>query len=159
MALLSVSSVVGALLYGRRTWQQGPGRRLVFLVAGISVAGGGLAIADSPVLFTGMIAALGLLLTPTMVTGFLLVDILTPEQTRTEASSWINTANNAGINVGAAMGGLLVDHVSLAGAFGAGATLAVLCTLAAASRARSMDPASQEEVPRSREPEVPAFAT
>ncbi|TFD28814.1 hypothetical protein [Cryobacterium lyxosi] len=50
-----------------------------------------------------------LFLAPSLVTGYLLADDVTAPEVRTEASSWINTAVNAGAAVAAVMVGFAMD--------------------------------------------------
>ena len=72
------------------------------------------------------------------MTGYLLADALTGEGFRTEASTWLNTACNAGAAAGAAVAGVLADSSGTPAAFLTGAALAAACVLVGASRARSM---------------------
>ena len=85
-----------------------------------------------------LLTALGLFLAPALVTGYLLADELSPASARTEASSWINTASNAGAAIGAALAGVLVDNVNTTAAFVAGAAAACLCVLLAGCRAHTI---------------------
>lgn len=138
LAVLSIGSAVGGLLYGRRTWRLPPGRRLLLLAAGLSLAAGALVLASETPLLAALLLVLGVLLAPALITGYLLADHLSPRSARTEASSWINTATNAGAAASAALAGLIVDHHGVASALATGAALAGGCTLLAAVRATSL---------------------
>lgn len=61
-----------------------------------------------------------------------LADALTTRDVQTEASSWVNTAVNAGASLAAAAGGILVEEWSITATFALGTTAAVLATLIAA---------------------------
>ena len=135
LAALSFGSAVGGLLYGQKLWRQPPVVRLLVLGAALSLTSATLAGAQHVLVLGVLLTALGLFLAPALVTGYLLADELSPAGARTEASSWINTASNAGAAIGAAMAGVLVDHVSTTAAFAAGAAAACLCVLLASCRA------------------------
>jgi len=135
LAALSFGSAVGGLLYGHKLWRQPPVVRLLALGAALSLTSATLAVAQHVLVLGVLLTALGLFLAPALVTGYLLADELSPASARTEASSWINTASNAGAAIGAALAGVLVDHVNTTAAFVAGAAAACLCVLLASCRA------------------------
>jgi predicted MFS family arabinose efflux permease len=138
LAVLSVGSATGGLLYGRRTWRLRLGVRLLLLSAGLGLAAGTLLLATETPLLIALLLSLGLLLGPALITGYLLADQLSPTSSRTEASSWINTATNAGAAASAALAGLLVDQHGVASALAAGAAIACSCTVLAALRAATL---------------------
>jgi predicted MFS family arabinose efflux permease len=138
LAALSVGSAVGGLLYGRRAWRLPAGLRLLVLAAGFSIAAWTLVLASGTPLLAALLLVLGLLLAPALITGYVLADHFTPMSARTEASSWINTATNAGAAAGAALAGLLVDHHGVTSALATGAAVAGGCTVLAAVRASSL---------------------
>jgi len=138
LAVLSVGSAAGGLVYGRRTWSTPPGVRVLLLVAGLSVASAALALASGTLVLGALLLALGVLLGPALITGYLLADRFSAAGAKTEASSWINTATNAGAAASAALAGLLVDRHGTASALAAGAALASGCTLVAAARVSNL---------------------
>jgi len=138
LAALSLGSAVGGLLYGQKLWRQPPVVRLLALGAALSLTSATLAVAQHVLVLGVLLTALGLFLAPALVTGYLLADELSPASARTEASSWINTASNAGAAIGAASAGVLVDHVNTTAAFTAGAAAACLCVLLASCRAHTI---------------------
>lgn len=138
LAALSLGSAFGGLLYGRRNWRPPPSVRLLALAAALSTTSAALAAAQHVLVLGALLITLGCFLAPALITGYLLADDLSPAAVRTEASSWVNTASNAGAAASAAVAGVLVDRVDTTAAFAVGAGLAALCTLMAGSRARSM---------------------
>lgn len=132
LAAFAAGSTVGGLGYGRRAWRSSPARRLVVLGVGMALLTGLLALAPGVVLLGFGLAAVGFFLAPSLVTGYLLADDLTDEEVRTEASSWINTAVNAGAALAAAAAGVAVEAASPSAAFVMGAAAALLCVLVAA---------------------------
>jgi hypothetical protein len=146
LALLSVGSATGGLLHGRHARPRSLTVRLVVLVTGMTASTAVLAAAPDGWVLGGLLLALGSFLAPSLVAGYLLVDALTGEEVRTEASTWLTTACNAGAAAGAAVAGVLADSSGTTAAFLTGAALAAACVLGGASRAGSMrrpvDPAS-----------------
>lgn len=132
LAAFSAGSAIGGLLYGRRHWSSPPHRRLVAITAALAVASA-LLIPTPGVLLLGVVlAAVGFFLAPSLITGYLLADALAARDVQTEASSWVNTAVNAGASLAAAAGGVMVEQLGIAATFAFGTTAAVLASLAAA---------------------------
>ncbi|GJF32465.1 MFS transporter [Kitasatospora sp. NE20-6] len=135
LALFSVGGAVGGLAYGRRTWRSGPGPRLLVLAAAAAGCYTLPVLVPSP---AG--AAVGLLLAGActdalLVTGYLLVDVLVPAGSRTEAGAWVNTAWNLGGAFGSSAAGLLMDRAGAAAGFtAAGAVLGAAAVLGAVWR-------------------------
>ncbi len=113
LAAMSVGSAIGGLLYGRRAWKLGPAQRLwrIVLVLAATVAALSLAERSSWALGAGLFIV-GLCVSPVLIIAYTLSDRLTPESARTEASSWVNTAGNAGATGGQVTAGLLADHLT-----------------------------------------------
>jgi predicted MFS family arabinose efflux permease len=66
------------------------------------------------------------------VVAYLAADDVTPPYQRTEASTWINTANNLGSAAGAALAGPVIEHATPSWGFlSAGVLLAVLAAACA----------------------------
>lgn len=112
LAAVSVGSAVGGLIWGRIHHRRQTSVQLGTLVA--AMAAGGLAAAYAPSLpLLGLaLGLLGLVTAPVFVVAYLAADALVPHSGRTEATTWVNTANNTGIALGAAAAGVLVDHVN-----------------------------------------------
>lgn len=131
LAAFSASSAAGGLLYGRHHFRAPLTGRLLASGTLMALCCLLLAVAPSLVLLGAGLALVGFFLAPSLVTGYLLADELTRPEVRTEASSWINTAVNAGASLAAAGGGLLVDRIGPGAAFTAGAGVALACLLVA----------------------------
>lgn len=145
LALLSAGSGVAGLVYGHRTWRSALAPRLVVLSVALTAVSALAALATNAIVIGFILIGIGIFLAPTVVTGYLLADALTAEHVRNEASTWINTAVNSGAAAGAALAGLLVDRSSTSVAFAVGAGIAVLATLTAAARVRSVNRAVHEK--------------
>lgn len=80
----------------------------LFAVSGIGVAVA--ALTPNLVLLGGALALTGLVDGPTFIVAYLASDSLVAERHRTEAGTWVNTATNTGLAVGAAGAGVLIDR-------------------------------------------------
>ncbi|MGI9155333.1 MAG: MFS transporter [Marmoricola sp.] len=125
-AAIAAGSVVGGLLWGRRRHTRGRSAHLGALVGvlAVGVALGG--VAPNLVALGVVMAVAGVAIAPLFVVSYVASDALAPKHQRTEASTWVNTANNIGSAAGAAGAGLLVERVSAGSAFAAGGLLLAL---------------------------------
>ena len=131
LSAFAAGSAIGGLLYGRHAWRSPLQSRLLLLGGAMAVLCGALALAPTVVLLAIGLATVGFFLAPSLVTGYLLADELTAPGVRTEASSWINTALNAGAAVAAAGIGVVADTASPIVGFVVGAAGALGCLLVA----------------------------
>ncbi|MEU8784836.1 MFS transporter [Streptomyces sp. NPDC048637] len=128
-AALSTGSLVGGILYGRRHW---PGRlrgQLLATAALFALAWVPLAANPAPLAATALTALPGVVLTALITCAFLMVDVLAPVGTTTEAYAWLIAAVGAGQAAGTALAGLCAGHSTIGAALpacGAAFTLAVL---------------------------------
>jgi predicted MFS family arabinose efflux permease len=114
-------------------------RRFVALQALFAVGLLPLLLADSLPLMTGLMLVAGLALAPVAAAGYLVVDRIAPPGTVTEATTWVMTANVAGAALGAALGGLVVQHVGVRAALLVACGGPALGTLVTLARRRTLD--------------------
>ena len=131
LAAFAAGSAVGGLLYGQRTWRSSLVKRLLISVTVMTALCALLTTIEFVVVLGFALAAVGFFLAPSLVTGYLLADDLTAAEVRTEASSWINTAVNAGAAVAAVMVGFAVDALEPRLGFIIGAAVALILVMAA----------------------------
>jgi MFS family permease len=127
VALVSVGAIVGGLAFGAKTVRADPVNLLPVVLAiyggtlaPLSVASGALAA------FAGLLVAVGT--TSAVVLACLNVRIVAgvPAEREVEAYSWLNAFTVAGLAVGPAVGGLLIEWLGTRSAFTAAALLAGL---------------------------------
>jgi MFS family permease len=129
LAAFALGSVVGGLAWGRWRHTSLVSRQLAALVAltGVGLVVAGLA---TPLLLTAAALVLaGLAMSPAFVVAYVASDNLVSDANRNEANTWVSTANNGGVALGAAAAGAAIDSSSTATALYAGA--AVLLVTAA----------------------------
>jgi len=137
LALFSIGSMAGGLLYSARSWQRSVARRYPAILLAVAILVTPLLVAGSlaAALFCSAIAGLGV--APMLACQFSLVGTLAPAGSTTEAFTWHRAATVGGIAGGSALGGALVDAGGAGGAFALACTVAALaCVLAVLGRRR-----------------------
>jgi MFS family permease len=109
LALWSIGSMAGGVLYGARSWQLQVDVRYVRLLAAIAILTAPLALADSLAWGMGLSLLAGLALAPMFSCQYTLVSRLAPKGAAAEAFTWQTAAVVAGIAAGSACSGALVD--------------------------------------------------
>jgi MFS family permease len=140
LALFSIGSMAGGLLYSATSWRRPIGLRYIGLLLALAVGVAPLIVAHS--LLAGLLlsALAGLGVAPLLSCQFSLVGALAPVGTATEAFTWHRGATIAGMAGGSTLGGSLIDAHGAPGAFALGcASVAIACALATLWRQR-IDP-------------------
>ena len=127
LALFSVGSILAGLAYGTWTWRAPLAHRLGVSVGALLVST--VPIAASPALLPMTISVFlaGFAFSPVLIIAYELVQELLPAAALNEGFAWLQTALGAGLAVGAASCGAVVDL--------AGARTALLLPLAAGTSA------------------------
>ena len=112
LALASVGSGIGALVYGSRAWAMSPQRQ--YVIAQFAMALGLFALA--PVTHLVWLGALCVIacspMAPVIALQSILVTRFTPPAMLAESFTWAATALLGGVSLGIAVGGLIVDYQS-----------------------------------------------
>jgi MFS family permease len=126
LAGMAVATVAGSLIAGRRRWRGSPAWRVVALMA---LLAGGVALTATATSSLGLLAAAlllpGAMLGALFATAYVLTDQLAPAGSGTRTFSWLVTANNGGLAVGAAVAGALSDGASASAGLWFGAACAL----------------------------------
>ncbi|MFD4257638.1 MFS transporter [Streptomyces sp. NPDC058534] len=133
-AALSVGSLVGGILYGRRNWPGHLNGQLRTAALLFTLAWAPLSAGPGPFAVTALTALPGLFLTALVTSAFLTVDALAPAGTRTEAYAWLIAAVGAGQAAGTALAGALSAQPYTAALPTAGAFTCLLVLLGARRR-------------------------
>lgn len=129
LGLMSVGSVCGGLTYGSRGWRLPLSRQFTITLA---IMGGGiapLAMLASPPLFTAFAVATGLAMAPALTIQSMLVARIAIPEHATEAFTWSSTGLLAGVGIGLAGGGMLLESGTSAAVLAAGAATALAAAL------------------------------
>jgi MFS family permease len=133
LSAMAIGSLLGGLWYGARHWSGPIVARFIGLEVLFTLGLLPLLLAGSIASMTVLMAIAGLALAPSAAAGYLVVDHVAPPGTVTEATTWVMTANVAGGALGAAIGGIVVQDMSVRAALllaCAGPLLGTLVTLA-----------------------------
>jgi len=127
----ALGSAVGGLWYGSRHWRAPIGRRFTITAAltvlGVSTfwAVPGLLALDA----VGFVA--GLAISPTLMTGYAILERQAPPHRRTEAMAWLSSTISVGVALGSAVAGHIIDahgaRLSFAFAACCGAAGVLIC--------------------------------
>ncbi|MGH2732234.1 MAG: MFS transporter [Actinomycetota bacterium] len=109
LAAFAAGSVVGGLWYGARAWHRPAVERHRLALVAYAVGLIPLSFANSIPAMLILITIAGLSLAPVASSAFRLVPEIAPPGTLTEAYAWIEMALAAGLAIGAAITGWLVD--------------------------------------------------
>lgn len=112
-AALSAGSALGGLGYGAVAWRSSAQRRLVLLVAGLTLILAFATLSPGLLGLTLLIGVAGLLVSPALATAYALADSLASPAARNRAGNWVNSGYNAGNSAGAALSGQLVGRLPL----------------------------------------------
>jgi MFS family permease len=146
LALFSIGSMAGGILYtahgsdraGRARYQR------ILLAVELLVAPLVLVSSLPAALLFSVVAGLGI--APMLSCQFSLVGAMAPAGTTTEAFSWHRGVTVAGIALGSALGGWLIDRIGPTGAFALSASGAALaCVIASLGRDRMRAQGAAEE--------------
>jgi MFS family permease len=141
LGLIALGSMTAGLWYGSRPWRRDLAVRYRFTLATLAV--GGLPAVAAATIWQLAPAALlvGLSIAPTLIAANGLVARVVPAGSRTEGFTWQATGINVGVAAGAALGGLLIDAISVRSAFLVGPVAAALAALVAVGGGRLLAPA------------------
>lgn len=117
LAAMTFGSVVGGQLWGRRTRSGSVPAQLALFSVVLTVCLAGAAAAPNLIVLTVALAAFGSVITPVLVVSYVAAEQLAPRTGRTEASTWVNTAFNAGIAFGSTLGGFTIVRTGSTGSF------------------------------------------
>lgn len=132
LGVMSAGSALGGIVYGGRGWHVPLGRQFSVALALTALGLGVLAIPWSPWAFAAWSALAGIAIAPALIIQSMLVTKTALPEHSTEAFTWVTSALLAGVGIGLALGGVLLERFSASSAFAAGA----LAALAAAAGAR-----------------------
>jgi MFS family permease len=136
LALMSVGSATGAIVYGGRTWHA-PLRRqfaamLFVMGAGIAL----LAAISDPWLFAFLSIFAGIVMAPALIIQSMLVAKISTPQHSTEAFTWSSTGLLTGVSAGIAIGGWILESAPAAAVFVASGFAAMLAAAIATALLR-----------------------
>lgn len=155
LAIFSAGSAIGGILWGIRSHRRPTAvhlTALVFVMSAGSIAAG---LASDLVMLGIIVLVAGLANAPVRIVAYLAADRLVPEGGRTEATTWVSTANNIGASLGLSFAGVLVEGMgSTSAMLGGGSVLAVVALAVLFARTRLSPGTRRSRPPRSARAEL-----
>ncbi|HKG04194.1 MAG TPA: MFS transporter [Conexibacter sp.] len=151
LSAMAIGSLLGGLWYGARHWSGPIVTRYIGLHVLFTFGLLPLLIASSMGSMVILMAVAGVFLAPSAAAGYLIVDHIAPPGTVTEATTWVMTANVAGGALGAAIGGVVVQEMSVRAALVVACVGPALGIIIVVLRRRSLtEPGRSVAVPQQR---------
>jgi predicted MFS family arabinose efflux permease len=131
LGMMSAGSAIGGLAYGSRSWHLPLAVQfavaLTLTAAGLAL----LALPWQPWTFAAWSVIAGIAIAPALIIQTMLVTKSARPEHSTEAFTWATSALLAGVGIGLAAGGVLLDSLPAQAALAAGASAALLAAVAA----------------------------
>jgi MFS family permease len=126
LAIMSVGSAVGGLVYGSRGWRLPLSRQFPLMLALMGAGIAPLALLVSPWAFGLWCVAAGVAMAPALIMQSMLVARSARPEHSTEAFTWSSTGLLAGVGLGLTGGGVLLEFTRSPAVFAAAAILSLL---------------------------------
>ena len=111
LAIYSAGSLVGAIIYGSRSWRMPLWSRLLTMMLLLALGFGLIDLCkDDLILFVPAAFIAGMVISPVFATVNMIVEDTVPGTFLTEGLSWLNTGSAVGNSIGSAAVGVVLDH-------------------------------------------------
>jgi MFS family permease len=147
LACVTAGSIVGGLWYGARSWAAPLTRQLAALLGVVAALSLLPLLAPNAVVMGLLLFVTGVAVAPSLVVQLSLMSRITAPESRTEAFTWGGTANFGGVAAGTALAGLVIERVSVSGAFVAAGGAALCAVLVATVAHRALLPEGSSAAP------------
>ncbi|GAA5080478.1 MFS family permease [Thermocatellispora tengchongensis] len=117
LACFAGGSMVSGLWYGSRVWKISLRGRFVRSVAVFALGLSPIALIGNVPLMAVALFVAGLAISPTIITGYMLVERLVPPHLLTEGMAWVSTSVGLGVALGAWAAGRLTDAFGASNAY------------------------------------------
>jgi hypothetical protein len=131
LGVMSAGSAMGGLAYGSRSWHFPLARQFAAALAVMGLGLGVLALRWSPWTFAAWCAVAGVAMAPALIIQSMLAARIARAEHATEAFTWTTSALLAGVGIGLAAGGALLEFSSARSALAAGAAAALIAAAGA----------------------------
>jgi predicted MFS family arabinose efflux permease len=131
LGIMSAGSAMGGLAYGSRAWHFPLARQFAAALALMGLGLAVLALRWSPWVFAAWCAVAGVAMAPALIIQSMLAARIARAEHATEAFTWTTSALLAGVGIGLAAGGALLEFCSARSALAAGAAAALLAAAGA----------------------------
>jgi MFS family permease len=143
LAIFAIGSAGGGLWYGSRKWRAGTHHRLAVTQILSTATIGILWLAPSLGVLCLLLLAVGIVASPTLITGYSILEQQAKPGRETEALSWVGLSMCLGGAVGAAITGWTIDAHGASGGYLAATACAALAATACLAGLASLRPPGQ----------------
>ena len=140
LAAMAAGSMAGGVWYGTRSWRGPVATRFLVSVALLAAGLAPLALGGSIPVMAVLLVLGGAAIAPSTACVYRLVDDVAPRGTLAEAFTWVSTATIAGIAVGSAIAGPVVEGAGTRAALALPCGAAIVATLIAFARRATLAP-------------------
>jgi predicted MFS family arabinose efflux permease len=126
LGIISAGSALGGIAYGSRTWHVPLARQFASALALMALGLGVLAMHWQPLTFAIWGTLAGIAMAPALIVQSMLAARIARPEHATEAFTWTTSALLAGVGIGLAAGGALLEWLPSSAAFAAGACAALV---------------------------------
>ena len=124
-ACFSISSLMGALVYGAKNWSIALWKRFYFCLAVVNIGISTFLFAKHLWVIMIIYLLIGVCQAPTWINGNQLMLHLVPPTRFTEGVAWMGAMNSIGSSAGSAIAGVFIDHMGSHGGFLMATVLAI----------------------------------
>ncbi|RSX55135.1 MFS transporter [Bifidobacterium dolichotidis] len=121
----SISSLIGALLYGAKNWRIALHKRFYFCLAVVNLGVSAFLFAEHLWVIMIIYLMIGVCQSPTWINGNQIMMHLVPQSRLTEGMAWMGAMNGIGGSLGSAIAGICIDRYGSHGGFSVVTTLAL----------------------------------
>ena len=125
LGIMSIGSAAGGIVYGSRSWRLPLARQFPIMLALMGLCVGPLALWSAAWAFGIWCLVAGVAMAPALIMQSMLVARNSRPEYSTEAFTWSTTGLLAGVGLGLAAGGVLLEYAKSPAVFAAAAALAV----------------------------------
>lgn len=126
LGVMSAGSALGGLAYGSRSWHLPLSRQFAVALSLMGVGLGVLALPWGPWPFAFLCALAGIAMAPALIVQSMLAAKIARPEHATEAFTWTTSALLAGVGIGLAAGGVLLERLPAPAALAAASVAALL---------------------------------
>jgi predicted MFS family arabinose efflux permease len=137
LGVMSVGSAAGALAYGTRHWHLSLARQFAYSLALMGLGVAPLALVSQTIPFALWCVIAGIAMTPTLIIQATLVAKSVRAEHATEGFTWSATALLAGVGIGLAAGGVLLERGAVATLFAVATLVSIAAALLALASLRT----------------------
>lgn len=147
LASFATGSMLSGLAYGAVRWRAPLDRRYVIALGFVAAAVTSFPLASGPTVLAVAAFGVGCTISPTLIAGFGLVEVLVPPVSLTEGLTWAVTGMSLGVALGSSTAGQVVDAAGARQAFLVTMVAGLLAAMVAGAGRRRLEVRGEDATP------------